>query len=106
MSKKTIVEGYDINQLPRIPKGSKWITVQELGTILKRDVKEIYEDAHDIEKYMKNPFLQTESESNEFNAKGGMSTKELIARLDAVPFGEFQNGLKEKNQNCVGTRTR
>jgi hypothetical protein len=47
MSKKTIVEGYDINQLPCIPKGSKWITVQELGTILKRDVKEIYEDAHD-----------------------------------------------------------
>jgi hypothetical protein len=25
-----------------------------------------------------------------------MSTKELIARLDAVPFEEFQNGLKEK----------
>ena len=45
---------------------------------------------------MKNPFLLTESESNEFNAKGGMSTKELIARLDAVPFEEFQNGLKEK----------
>lgn len=35
-----------------------------------------------------------------------MSTKELIARLDAVPFEEFQNGLKEKNQNCVGTKTR
>ena len=29
-------------------------------------------------------------------ALGGMSTKELIARLDAVPFEEFQNGLKEK----------
>lgn len=55
---------------------------------------------------MKNPFLLTESESNEFNAKGGMSTKEQIARLDAVPFEEFQKGLKEKNQNCVGTRTR
>ena len=33
---------------------------------------------------MKNPFLLTESESNEFNAKGGMSTKELIARLDPI----------------------
>ena len=50
---------------------------------------------------MKNPFLLTESESNEFNAKGGMSTKELIARLDAVPFEEFQNGLKEtKSKLC------
>jgi len=55
---------------------------------------------------MKNPFLLTESESNEFNAKGGMSTKELIARLDAVPFEEFQNGLKEKKSKLCCTRTR
>ena len=44
MSKKIIKEGYDISQLPRIPKDSKWIPVTELGTILKNDVKKIYED--------------------------------------------------------------
>ena len=35
----------------------------------------------------------------EFNARGGMSTEELINRLNAVPFEEFQKGLKEKIQN-------
>ena len=44
MSKKIIKEVYDISQLPRIPKSSKWIPVSELGTILKDDVKKIYED--------------------------------------------------------------
>lgn len=62
---------------------------------------------------MKHQVLQTKSETKdlellteEFNAIGVMSTEELIMRLNAVPFEEFQNGLKEKNQNCVGTRTR
>ena len=55
---------------------------------------------------MKNQVLLTESESKdlellteEFNTRGGMSTKELIIRLNAVPFEEFQKGLKEKIQN-------
>ena len=55
---------------------------------------------------MKNQVLLTESEfkdlellTEEFNTKGGMSTKELITRLSAVPFEEFQKGLKEKIQN-------
>lgn len=37
--------------------------------------------------------------NEEFLAKGGMSTEELIIRLDAIPFEVFQNGLKEKIQN-------
>ncbi len=35
----------------------------------------------------------------EFNARGGMSTEELMKRLDAIPCGEFQRGIKEKIQN-------
>ena len=35
----------------------------------------------------------------EFNSRGGMSTEELITRLNAVPFDEFQEGLREKIQN-------
>ena len=37
----------------------------------------------------------------EFNARGGMSTEELKNRLNAVPFEEFQKGLKEKIQNYI-----
>ena len=35
----------------------------------------------------------------EFNSRGGMSTEELLSRLDAVPFEEFQEELKEKIKN-------
>lgn len=31
MSKKIIVEGYEISRLPHIPKDSKWITISEFG---------------------------------------------------------------------------
>ena len=55
---------------------------------------------------MRNQVLLTESESKdlerlveEFNTSDGMSTEELIIRLDAVTFEEFQTGLKEKIQN-------
>ena len=44
MSKKIIVEGYDISQLPHIPKDSKWITISEFGIQLKNEIKKIYED--------------------------------------------------------------
>lgn len=32
----------------------------------------------------------------EFNAKNGMSTEELISRLDAIPFEEFMNKLEKR----------
>ncbi len=35
----------------------------------------------------------------EFNAKGGMSTEELISRLDAVPFEAFMNNMSERIRN-------
>ena len=35
----------------------------------------------------------------EFNARGGMSTEDLIIRLDAVPFDEFQKALLDKIRN-------
>ena len=35
----------------------------------------------------------------EFNAKGGMSDEELMARLDAIPFEEFMNNLSRKIRN-------
>ena len=35
----------------------------------------------------------------EFNAKGGMSTEELISRLGAIPFEEFMNIMSEKIRN-------
>jgi hypothetical protein len=44
MSKKIIVEGYDISQLPHIPKDSKWVTISEFGIQLKNEIKKIYED--------------------------------------------------------------
>ena len=35
----------------------------------------------------------------EFIAKGGMSTEELISRLNAIPFEDFMNNIKEKLRN-------
>ncbi len=35
----------------------------------------------------------------EFHAKGGMSTEELISRLDAIPFEEFMNNMSERIRN-------
>lgn len=35
----------------------------------------------------------------EFKARGGMSTKELIARLGAIPFDEFMRKLEERIRN-------
>ena len=50
-----------------------------------------------------NKVILTESERNqvsliveEFNAKGGISTKELISRLDAIPFDDFMTNISEK----------
>ena len=35
----------------------------------------------------------------EFKAKGGMSTEELISRLDAIPFEEFMNDMSQRIRN-------
>lgn len=35
----------------------------------------------------------------EFNVRGGMSTEDLIIRLDAVPFDVFQKALLDKIRN-------
>jgi len=35
----------------------------------------------------------------EFNTKGGMSTEELISRLDAIPFEVFMTEMSEKLRN-------
>ena len=35
----------------------------------------------------------------EIKVKGGMSTEELIVRLDAIPFEEFMNNLSRKIRN-------
>lgn len=55
---------------------------------------------------MENNVEMTDSEhqgiglfNEELLAKGGMSTEELIIRLDTIPFEVFQNGLKEKIEN-------
>ena len=37
--------------------------------------------------------------TKEFKARGGMSTKELIERLNAIPFEEFMNKMSEKIRN-------
>lgn len=37
--------------------------------------------------------------TEEFKARGGMSTEELISRLKAIPFEEFMNKLSEKIRN-------
>ena len=34
--------------------------------------------------------------TNEFKARGGMSTKELIKRLNAIPFEDFMNKLDKR----------
>ncbi len=34
--------------------------------------------------------------TEEFKARGGMSTEELISRLDAIPFEEFMNKLEKR----------
>lgn len=55
-----------------------------------------------------NKVILTESERNqvsliveEFNAKGGMSTKELISRLDAIPFEDFMTNISEKIRTYI-----
>lgn len=35
-------------------------------------------------------------EVEEFKARGGMSTEELISCLDAIPFEEFMNKLENR----------
>ena len=59
-----------------------------------------------IKKVIMNKLVLTESERKEidllleeFNAKGGMSDEELMARLDAIPFEEFMNNLSRKIRN-------
>ena len=37
--------------------------------------------------------------TEEFKARGGMSTEELISRLGAIPFEDFSMKLKEKIRN-------
>lgn len=37
--------------------------------------------------------------TEEFKARGGMSTEELISRLGAIPFEEFMNKMSEKIRN-------
>lgn len=37
--------------------------------------------------------------TEEFKARGGMSTEELILRLGAIPFEDFSIKLKEKIRN-------
>lgn len=37
--------------------------------------------------------------TEEFKARGGMSTEELISRLGAISFEEFSKILKEKIRN-------
>ena len=37
--------------------------------------------------------------TEEFNARGGMSTEELVSRLNAIPFEEFMNKMSEKIRN-------
>ena len=37
--------------------------------------------------------------TEEFKARGGMSTEELISRLGAIPFEEFSKQIKEKIRN-------
>ena len=34
--------------------------------------------------------------TEEFKARGGMSTEELISRLKAIPFEEFMNKLEKR----------
>ena len=34
--------------------------------------------------------------TEEFKARGGMSTEELISRLEAIPFEEFMNKLEKR----------
>lgn len=34
--------------------------------------------------------------TEEFKARGGMSTEELISRLDAIPFEEYMNKLEKR----------
>ena len=34
--------------------------------------------------------------TKEFKARGGMSTKELIKRLNAIPFEDFMNKLDKR----------
>ena len=50
-----------------------------------------------------NKVVLTETEQREvdmitedFKAKGGMSTEELISRLKAIPFEEFMNKLEKR----------
>ena len=37
--------------------------------------------------------------TEEFKARGGMSTEELVSRLTAIPFQEFMNKMSEKIRN-------
>ena len=37
--------------------------------------------------------------TEEFKARGGMSTKELISRLNAIPFEEFMKIMSVKIRN-------
>lgn len=55
---------------------------------------------------MKDKFTLTEEEikeidslKDEFQAKGGMSTEELIERLNAIPLEEFMNNISKKILN-------
>ena len=37
--------------------------------------------------------------TEEFKAKGGMDDVELMSRLNAIPFEEFMNKMREKIRN-------
>lgn len=56
---------------------------------------------HIINKVVLNESEQREVDmiTEEFKARGGMSTEELISRLGAISFEEFSKILKEKIRN-------
>ena len=37
--------------------------------------------------------------TEEMKRKGGMSTEELVSRLDAIPFEEFMNDMSQRIRN-------
>ena len=56
---------------------------------------------HSMNKVILNESEQREVDmiTEEFKARGGMSTEELISRLGAISFEEFSKILKEKIRN-------
>ena len=49
--------------------------------------------------YTESQRREIEKFTEEFKARGGMSTEELITRLGAIPFDEFMRQMREKIRN-------